>query len=353
MATLYGVLTEKDLYNQRVEAVSIETVLDAVTQSVEEHNRQLDAMMGLFVQPTTEYKTRFLSAATARLQPLDAAGRALPLKPGGQYDLAFPLHMAGAAWGTDYVTSKKMKVQELARITSLMLDADTRWMRDHILAALFYKSSTNPWTFTDPAHGSLSIYGLANGDTVTYQVMTGGDSSPTDDHLKGTGALAAATFQDIHDELKEHPENEGDVIAFIPTNLKATAEGLTGYYPVADMNLRQGANVTVLTGRLNAPIPGEIIGYCEGCWIAEWRSLPDNYVIGCMTGGEKSLAMREDEEQDLRGFREVADRDDHPWYEKQYLRRAGFGGWNRVGAIVYRCDNATYAIPTGYTSPMA
>ena len=85
----------------------------------------------------------------------------------------------------------------------------------------------------------------------------------------------------------------------------------------------------------------------------EWPSLPSDYTISVTTGGEKPIAMREDVEAELRGFKKVAERNDHPWYESQWLRRAGFGAWNRVGALVYRTNNATYAIPTNYSSPMA
>lgn len=349
---LYGVLTEKDLATQRVTEVGVDVVMDAVDQSLMEHNRQMDALMSLFVTRTTKFKTRFQTNTAARLQPLDASGRARPIKPGGYYDLAFPLQMAGAAWGTDYVTGIKMRVEEVARIVKQMQSADMRWLRDHILAALFYKSSTNPWTFADPAHGDLSIYGLANGDSVTYELLRGADQNATDDHLLGASSLTASVFETIYNELTEHPENEGEAIAFIPTASKSTVEGLTGYIPVDDANVRVGANTATLRNALTTPLPGNLIGYLEKCWIVEWRSMPDDYAIGCMTGGDRALAMREDEEPELQGFKEVAQRGDHPWTEKQWLRRAGFGGWNRVGAVAHRTNNATYAVPTNYSSPM-
>jgi hypothetical protein len=353
MAYLYGVLNQKDLYASRVTEIGVEVVMDAVTQSVAEHERQMMAINGLFVEPTTDFKTRFWSVTAARLQPLDDSGRARKIKPGGQYDVSYPIHSAGAAWGTDYVTSKKMTMGEVARITNMMQDADMRWNRDHVLAALFYKSTTNPWTFKDPMHGDLSIYGLANGDTTTYQIVNGADQNTTDDHVKGAASLTAAVYTDIRVEIEEHPENTGPIIALIPTNLRATTEGLTGYIEIADPNIRLGANTAQLIGSLNTPIPGKLIGYIDGVWIVEWRSMPDNYIIAVSTGGDKVLKQREDEEAVLRGFKKVADRNDHPWYEQQWLRRAGFGAWNRVGAVVYRVDSATYAIPSGYSSPMA
>ncbi len=352
MAVLLGLLNQLDLADQRITTIGVNQVFDAIEQSVAEHNRQLNALMALFAEPTTDFQTRYELAGVTRNQPLDENGRARPIKPAGNYTIAFPIHDSGNAWGANYKTSVKMTLRELRRIVATMLDGDSRWMRDHVLAALFYENSTTPWSFTDPAHGSLSIYGLANGDTTTYQILRGADSAATDDHVKGAGSITAAVFTDIFDELREHPENDGEVIALVPTAAKATIEGLTGFYPKNDPNLREGSASTVLARELDIAVPGELFGYIEGVWVYEWRSMPDNYIIGTTVGGVPALRMREEPEPELRGFRRVADRNDYPWYETQYARYAGFGAYNRVGAIVYRTDNSTYAIPTGYSSPI-
>jgi hypothetical protein len=353
MAYLYGMLSEKDLAANRVTEIGVSAVQEAVDQSNAEHNRQINALISLFVERTQNFKVRYQIPTAARLQPLDASGRARPIKPAGNYDVAFPIYSAGAAWGSDYVTGVKMRVGDVALITTMMQDADMRWVRDHILAGLFFKNGTSGWTFTDEVHGALTVMGLANGDTVTYQVAAGADTNATDDHLLTTAAVTAATFITIRDELREHPENGNDVVALIPTNLRTTVEALTGYYPIADPNLRIGTSITELIGRLGVAVPGEVIGYIDGVWVVEWKSLPNDNIIARAIGGPAPLAMREDEEPELRGFNRVADRNDHPWYERQYLRRAGFGGWNRVGALVIQVTGGAYAIPTGYTSPMA
>lgn len=352
MAVLLGLLNQADIADQRVTTAGVQVVMSAVDQSVAEHNRQLAALMGLFTVTRTDPQAQFFAAGAARLQPLDENGRARPIKPSGSYTVGFPLHMAGTAWGTNYITSIDMTVGEVANVVSMMLDADSRWMRDHLLAALLYENSTTPWTFTDTRYGALSIYGLANGDTTTYQILAGADSAATDDHVKGATSITEALFQDIHDELTEHPENGSDVIAFIPTASRATVEALTNFYPIADSNLQSGSGVTQLVRALNVATPGELIGYVAGVHVYVWAGMPANYIIGTTVGGTPSLALRQHANAALQGFKQVAERNDYPWYERQYLRMAGFGAWNRVGAIVYRTDNATYAIPTGYTSPM-
>ncbi len=351
MAVLLGLLTEADIQAQRVTTVGVKQVFDSIRQSEIEHNRVLNALMGLFAMRTTDVTARYELAGVTRSQPLDANGRARPIKPSGYYTVGYPIIGSGNAWGRNYRTSIKMTVGEVARVTSAMLDGDSRWMRDHVLAALFYENSTTPLTFPDVT-GDISVYGLANGDTTTYQIMSGADSSATDDHVKGAAAVTEAVFQDIHDELVEHPENGSDVIAFISTASRATVEALTNFYPIKDNNLQSGSAVTELVRTLGVLTPGELIGYIAGVHVYVWAGMPSDYIIGTTVGGVPALAMREDPELELQGFNRVAERNDYPWYETQYARWCGFGAHNRVGSIVYRTNNATYAIPTGYESPM-
>jgi hypothetical protein len=235
----------------------------------------------------------------------------------------------------------------------MMLEGDFRWMRDHVLAALL---SPAAWTFNDPLYGDLEIQPLANGDSVTYQVTAGGDAAATDNHFLAQASAISDTddpFPVIYDELREHPENTGEILALIPTNVKTAVEGLDAFRPARDPNLQPSSTIDVLVGDLGVQVPGRIIGYHTArVWIAEWPSLPSNYLVALATGGPRPLRMREDPEPELQGFNLVARRDDHPFYESQYVRRAGFGAWNRVGALAYRIGNASYAAPAGYTAPV-
>lgn len=351
---LYGFHNLQDLASARVSGTNAEAVNDAINDAVAEHNRQLDALMALFVDPTTLYTERYAQTSAASLQPLDDNGRALPIKPSGYYDVAYPIQQGGSAWGANYVTRAKMTVRDAERITGMMLQADARWMRDRILASLF---ATSTWSFPDPLYGSLTVQPLANGDSVTYGVATGGDVSATDTHQLGQanaiGAGADNPYPTIYTELMEHPENSGDVIAFIPSGLKTATEALTTFYPVADANIELGSGSGRLIGNLGVETPGKLIGYEDsGVWVVEWKALPANYIVAVATGGDRPLAMRQDPEPELQGFKRVADRDDHPFYESQWLRRAGFGGRNRVGAVVMEVSDASYDVPTGYSVPL-
>ncbi len=350
---LYGFHNLGDIAAARISGTNQEAVNDAINLAVAEHNETITALMALFVDRTTLYTERYAQAGAASLQPLDDNGRALPIKPGGYYNVAYPIQQGGSAWGANYVTRAKMTVADAERATALMLMADMNWMRDRILAALF---SFATWTYPDPLYGDLTIQPLAlASDSVTYGVV--GGSAATDTHMlaqaNAIGAGADNPYPLIYADLVEHPQNSGEVVVLIPTALKATTQALTTFTQVADPNIQAGSGVDRLIGSLGVATPGRLIGYEDsGVWIVEWPTLPATHMIAVMTGGDRALAMREDPEPELQGFNRVAERDNHPFYESQWLRRAGFGARNRVGALVYRVGNGTYDEPANLTPPI-
>lgn len=352
----YGFVNLEDVFTERISDVGTQVVWDAVTASVAEHNKQLAAITRLFVRNAPKPKIRYKTPGVARLQPGDETARARPVRVAGYYDVAFPIQMGMAALGNTFVSAAKMTVEDANRYTNALISADARWMRDHILAALF---ASTAWSYSDPNDdlGTLTIEGLANGDTVKYAIMAGADDGATDTHyLYDSDAIATAhdPFQTIHDELMEHPDNGGEVIAFIPTHNKAAVQALGDFLPAQDANVRAGLSSDVLVGNLGVQYPGELFGYHKSrVWLVEWRSLPDDYIIATTTTGETPLGMREDDEPELRGFRQVGTRSDFPFAETQWMRRAGFGSWNRVGAVVFHSEDSSYGVPTGYGCPMA
>lgn len=350
---LYGFLNLENMFARRVNEVGVQVVSAAIDQTIAEHNRQLDALLNLFVQRTTNFKTVFKVPSLARLQPLDNSGRARPIRAAGKYDIGLPIQQAGLAWGADYVTRAKMTVEDANNVTDTLITADLIWVRDHILAALF---NNEDWVFDDPDHGELTVKPLANDDDQGYFVKAGQDAQATDTHfLSQVAAIsdAANPYPTIRQELAEHPENNGaQFVALVPLNQITATKNLAGFMEADDPNITVGSGSARLTGRLNVATPGEVVGYVDGMWIVQWDNMPAGYIIGVAVGAPKALAMREDEEAELRGYKKVAERADHPFWEAQYLRRMGLGAWNRVAAVIYRIGGA-FAIPTGYETPMA
>lgn len=350
---LYGFVSLKDVFGRRVSQVGTRVINQAIDQTLAEHNRQFFAFTGLFVRNVTDIQLTYRTGTARRLQPLDEYGRARPRKGGAAYSVGFPLYSAGDAFGQTYMARVKATVEEVNNDLSDMLMADIRWMRDHILAALYDNAG---YTFVDEEYGNIAVKGLANGDGTNYQILRGTDM-PADDTHYGAQAAAIADasnpFPAIFADLSEHPENGGPYVAFIPTGLKASVQGLATFHQSPDPNIST-PTLTQLVGTLGLTVPGTVIGYEEsGFWIVEWPNLPANYIVALAAGGQPPLGMRQHPEAELQGFKRVADRDDHPYYESQYHRHAGFGGWNRVAAYVMRIGNAAYAIPTNYTQPMA
>lgn len=350
---LYGFRNLNNVMDERVSTVGVDVVMTAITTTLAEHNRQIDAVMDIFAEPTTEFKTRFWSANAARLQPLDENGRALPIRPAGYHDVELPIQAGATAWGANRISMIKMTVAEVQRHTAMMMSADIRWMRDHVLSALFIADG---WTFADEEHGNLTVEGLANGDAITYQIRTGQDLPAVDTHILAQASAIDDSnnpYDNIYTELTEHPENGGEVVCLIPTALKATTIALTNFYDFPDPRLNYGTGTTTLSGTLPQAVPGEVLGYTDKCWIVEWPALPSEHILAFTTEGDKPLAMRQHAEAELQGFQFVAEREDHPFREVHWERWAGFGGWNRVGAVAYRVGNASYAVPTGYGAPLA
>lgn len=356
---VYGFHSLQDRFSDLVTTVGADVLNGAIDQAMAEHNRQMAAVLRLFVRPGVEAQTVFRTAAATRNQPLDEFGRPIPIKAPGRYTVGFPLVDSGSAIGYTYQKSLAATVQELNNVINSIQIGDMRWVFDHILGALFANAS---YTFFDTENaGQLTVLPLANGDAQTYQVFAGGDANLTDTHLlaqaNAIGAGADNPYPTIYQELIEHPENGGGrVIAFIPTGLKAATQALATFNPVVNANITPGANSDVLSGELGVDLPGTatVLGMEDsGVWIAEWPRLPAGYIVAVAVDGDPPIGERQSPLEPLRGgLVEIDPNEDMPWYQRNWMRQSGYGAWNRVGALVYRVGNASYAVPTGYAVPM-
>ena len=68
MALLYGFESLKDLASKRVTEIGVGLVNTAINQTVQEHNRQMAALMGLLAKPVTDFKVTYRTPTAARLQ---------------------------------------------------------------------------------------------------------------------------------------------------------------------------------------------------------------------------------------------------------------------------------------------
>lgn len=356
---VYGFHTLQQRFAEPVSVVGADIINTAISQAIEEHNRQLNSFTSLFLKPgITDASRTFRVGTTTRNQPLDEFGRPLPIRGGARYSVGLPMLLSGNAIGRTWLEAQKLRLEDVNRILADIIDGDKSWVFDHIMAALVNNVA---YDFQDRDKGVVSVKPLANGDSQVYSVPNGAFSGSTDNHLLAqANAIATGAdnpFPAIFQELAEHPENggagSGRIIAFIPTNLKQSVMGLATFWRPTSGDLTPGNGVTTLTGTLGVDVPGTVLGMEDsGVWVVEWPRLPSNYIIAVATSGEPAIAERVDEMSSLRGFIEVDGNQDFPWYQRNWIRQVGYGAWNRVGAVVMRIGNASYAVPTGYASPM-
>jgi len=358
MANAYGFVGIIDLYNQRVNQVGTQRIYTAIQESLAEHTRTVNGLMEALVERTILAQEQFELPGGGTLQPLDEHGNPIPEKPSGSYQVAYPIQGGGTAWGTNRVTSALMTVAEANRHTVNAQQKDADWLKRHIMAALLDNAS---WTYNDKVGrdgsaglGNITIQPLANGDSVVY-VRKGGAVTTDNHYLAQANAIDDDNnpFQTIYDELMEHPSNSGPVVCYVASNLVGAIKDLADFTEKDDPDIKKGANSDVLVGSISQGFGDEVWGKVNGCWIVEWKSLPDGYMIAHARGAGAVLKMREYPAEELQGFFPETNDVDGNHMENRVIRYAGFGVSNRVGAVCYQVGNGTYQVPSAYNAPLA
>lgn len=358
----YGFIGLADLYSSRIAGINggVQRVWDAIRMSVDEYNRVAGSVLSEFAEKTEMAMEQIELPGDGTLQPLDEHGNPLPVLPSGNYQTAYPIQGAGTAWGDDRVSRELMTVEEADRFTADALRRDANWIVRHALAAILTNTT---WTFNDKSGGAygtkglgdITIQPLANSDSVKY-IRKGVAVSATDTHyLAQAAAIADATnpFPTIKAELHEHPSNMNlPVVAYVASDLVSSIQGLTEFVDKDDPDIVPGNASDTLAGTISAGPGDTVLGKTKsGVWIVEWGALPSTYIVAKVLG-KPVLKMREYPAANLKGlFPERADVDGNH-IVKRFIRYAGFGAFDRVGAVAMRIGNAAYAIPTGYTAPL-
>ena len=350
--TTFGFIGLEDLADERVVDGNVRVVNDAIAASLAEHNRQVAAALMELVERTTEYTARVRLGSSGTLQPADEWANPKPVKTAGHYDVAFPIQGGMTAWGDNRISRALMTVAEADKQTDGMLQRDADWMKRHILAAIFDNTSL---TFADEEKGNLTVQPMANNDAVTFPLANG--TFATDNHYYAQAAAiadAANPFPTWKRELSEHPGNAGPLVAYVPTNQASAIQNLANFREVEDADIDPGANAARLTRVVDRGFGDELLGKVDGVFVVEWSFLPDNYGIVVARGAAgKALRMREYPAASLQGFFIENHSPDGNLNEYRYFRYAGFGAYNRTAALAFRIGDAAYAIPSGYTTPLA
>lgn len=347
-----------DAFPEPIE-LNIEAVNDAIEQSVNEHNRQLERLTSLLCEPTVSKKEKFSLPQQWRMVPRGSISRGERPLSHEDISMAWPMFSGVVSLGEESFAGKLMTVAQANERMLNLIDASKRFVRHRILCALLDNTS---WIYKSALFredDTETIYPLANGDSMVYAVKEGATAGTTDTHYLATASAIsdlADPYPGIIEELNEHPENAngaGQVVCMVPSSLIATTCALSAFQLLADPNVAAGANNDVIVGKPPENVPGVCRGYHKGgCWIYEWRSLPSGYIIAATTEGKRPLRIRSYQRNGITlttGLLREAVRTDYPFAENCWSQTLGVGAWNRVGAVVQYIGGGAYAIPTGYT----
>lgn len=356
MSEIYGALGINDTDRVYLSTLGQQVVYDAVQETLQRWNEDMQAAMMMFVDETTsDHKRRYKLAGGGRMQRLGGQGQAGAVKATGQWDVAFPLEGFGDQLASNRVDYAYMSVQDLDRHLDTIMNRSANTVRYEILAALLNSAQG---TFIDPLWGSLAIEPLANGDSVTYPPVLGSESEATDNHYLESG-YAAASISDtnnpyvtLRDELEEHfgtPTGGSNIVAFINNAQVSKTEALTDFDPVNDRFTQPGADTDQLFGLPS--VPGRVVGRTNGVWVVEWRWIPANYIMARHLDVPAPLVQRVDPADTGlgQGLQLVAESDTHPFSSSHYEHRFGFGCGNRLNGVVMELGTGgSYSVPSGY-----
>lgn len=355
MSGIFGALNLSDTDRVFSATVGQRAIYDLAMQHVAMVNAELDRYLTVFVErDTTDHKLRYKLPGGGYLMRRDTQARYGAVKVTGSWDVAFPLEDFGAEIASDDVSRAYMTVQELENHINTVVARNVNTVRFEMLNALL---GSVQGTFVDPLWGSLSIEGLANGDSVVYPPVLGAVAEAADNHYISSGYATTAIsdtnnpFATIRDELEEHfgAGTGGENLAvFINQAQRAKVEGIADFDEVPDQFVRVGDNTAVPQGLPN--VPGRILGRCSGCWVVEWRWMPAAYMMGIHLDAPKPLMRRVDPADTGlgRGLQLVAEDGDYPFSSSVWRHRFGFGCGNRLNGVVMFIDAGAWAVPSGY-----
>lgn len=348
-----GFIDAQHLFSRRVEEMDFAVVSDMIRQSAAIHTLEFARIYAFLVQDIDPTKPqRYIEIPVfGELQPLVGEDDdPTPVRAYDRYQMAWPLRWAGYAWGDNRVTRAEMTLADANTFTVTGIQADIRWNRRWLLAAIF-TSDTYQFKHQKPNEEvDLDIKPFANGDTDVYLKKDG--KTYTDSHY----LAQAASIDDANNplpafrkELTEHPLNTGDVVVYAAEDVSEDIQGLASFTEIGDPDIQPGSATDTVRSRRPPILGGEIVGKANRCWIVEWDVIPDGYLFGHCTGAGRVIGRREQRAPSLRGFfPEFRTLDGGTHTVKQFIRTCGYAPINRTGMAVMQIGEASYSAPATF-----
>lgn len=335
-------------------------IYEAAARYVAERNAELDAAYAVFVQGETEDHTlRYKLPGGGYMQRRGRAGRPGAVKATGSWDVAFPLEDWADSIAIDDVTMAYMTVGELDRHIQTVLNRNVNTVRFEMLKALFNNVNA---TFVDELWSSLTIRRLANTDGTLYPPVRGSNADADDEHYLSSGYATTAIsdtnnpFPTIRDELSQHfggaLTGGVNIAVFINPAQTAKVRALSNFVELPAVAIQVGAN-TAVPRTIPAELMrfGQVLGWCDDCWVVAWEWIPAAYMLGVHLDAEKPLWKRVDPADTGlgRGLQLVAKDVDFPFEESFWRHRFGYGVANRLNGVFMFIDAGAFSIPSGYS----
>lgn len=338
--------------NTNAAAFGLDDLAEVVERDLETHNALMEEALSGGSAPIAERTTdrqRLAGTSTRReLVELDEYGRAPTRKTKPGQTVGFPLKRYGAATGWTRDWMLKASVQEIARKALEVQQAHRIRVLTEMKRAIYLSSN---YTFVDELEDSISlaVKRLVNADSALIADGPNGEvfDGATHTHYTAEASLTNANLLASVNTVVEHGHG-GMVKMAINRANEAAVKALTDFEPYVDFRLTPGTDANQALGvrldptRLDNRAIG-LFGAAE-VWVKPWAIA--NYALTWDASDMLPLAMREEEQEALRGLQLVAEIDAHPMTAEYWETRFGFGVWNRTNGAVHQFNNGTYQDPT-------
>lgn len=362
MSTAYGVLVYGDA-KSLITTLDQEELFGLAQQFFSDYNAQFRENVELLVERTVEDYTLFYHLPGAgRMQRRGGQAQSHAVKALGSWSVGLPLEEFGDQVAATEKTIARMTLELLQITLDTIKERDLAERKFQLLKAILNNTS---WTFTDDDYGNITVYPLANGDSVIYPPPKGTDTEATANAYAGSN-FATASISDTNNPIAlivtyltgrfGVQQGGSNIVVFINSAEKAKVEALSDFTELPDRYIIPGVNVSRLTGLPN--VPGNIIGRCSGAWVSEWLDMPATYMFGTHLGQKPPLLERVPEARfgGVGGLRLFAtsvgkgpDSANYPWNQAHYEDVFGYGAGNRLnGYVLQLVASTSYTIPTAY-----
>lgn len=350
---MLGTLSTLDplvLYPGNVLDFGEDAAYEAVSRTLEAHNRMVDDMLAGFVETTEEPILGWgVQVDDTPLDELDEFGTPNAYKFVGGTNVGFPLKSYGTTlqWTRKYFLNTKAK--DFAQQVNNLMIKDTKTIQREYKKALF--GPTN-YTFVDRLVSenrnlTISVKRLLNADSASVPNGPNGETfdGSTHTHYTGSATLTNAALKAHLENVVEH-YTEGEAIININRAQETTVRGLSDFYAYPDSRTQVSISTTTGRGVLDTiKLYNRAIGVFNGAevWVKPWMIA--NYVHAWMRGAPAPIKMRRRKGSNG-NLTLVSEVDAHPLRAKSYEREFGMGMHERSNGAVMYIGGGSYVAPT-------